>query len=372
MGDDDSSAYYSNADFKRRLDADPKSFIASLEKKPAKKRKPDGEKGKGGGGGGKDGGKGKSKGSKGEGSKGDGAKGGGKKGSKKGEGDDAGEKKGGKGKGKDKKGGTAEGAKKEKDYRDRAKERREMKGEYETVAAEFENSGEVSLDDSKYLGGDMEHTHLVKGLDYALLRKVRTEMTKQAKAEEIKGERSKRKAVQKERQFATPLAKKVWHAVVETLHPHHSTFRQRLQRMGKAMSMGQRIRGAPSTFLEGRMAYEFDIGSEHGPSDIPRTIYMSKEEAPKVDAKRPASVLLETVNQVKNVLQRVTQERKQRKLDKEKAVSGKQGTYAVAQKVVTRHKAKDMEADIFSGAGGFDTTEFARKAAKEKACESQR
>ena len=25
---------------------------------------------------------------------------------------------------------------------------------------------------SKYLGGDMEHTHLVKGLDYALLEKV--------------------------------------------------------------------------------------------------------------------------------------------------------------------------------------------------------
>lgn len=25
---------------------------------------------------------------------------------------------------------------------------------------------------SKYLGGDMEHTHLVKGLDYALLQKV--------------------------------------------------------------------------------------------------------------------------------------------------------------------------------------------------------
>lgn len=28
------------------------------------------------------------------------------------------------------------------------------------------------IDESKYLGGDMEHTHLVKGLDYALLHKV--------------------------------------------------------------------------------------------------------------------------------------------------------------------------------------------------------
>ncbi len=31
---------------------------------------------------------------------------------------------------------------------------------------------ELSVKDSKFLGGDVEHTHLVKGLDYALLRKV--------------------------------------------------------------------------------------------------------------------------------------------------------------------------------------------------------
>jgi hypothetical protein len=31
----------------------------------------------------------------------------------------------------------------------------------------------VSVEDSKYLGGDLDHTHLVKGLDYALLNKAR-------------------------------------------------------------------------------------------------------------------------------------------------------------------------------------------------------
>ena len=30
-----------------------------------------------------------------------------------------------------------------------------------------------AIQESKFLGGDMEHTHLVKGLDYALLQKVR-------------------------------------------------------------------------------------------------------------------------------------------------------------------------------------------------------
>ena len=32
------------------------------------------------------------------------------------------------------------------------------------------------IQESKFLGGDMEHTHLVRGLDYALLQKVRSEI----------------------------------------------------------------------------------------------------------------------------------------------------------------------------------------------------
>ena len=40
------------------------------------------------------------------------------------------------------------------------------------------------IQESKFLGGDMEHTHLVKGLDYALLQKVRSEI--QLKESEIK------------------------------------------------------------------------------------------------------------------------------------------------------------------------------------------
>lgn len=33
------------------------------------------------------------------------------------------------------------------------------------------------IQESKFLGGDMEHTHLVKGLDFALLQKVSTDRT---------------------------------------------------------------------------------------------------------------------------------------------------------------------------------------------------
>ena len=40
------------------------------------------------------------------------------------------------------------------------------------------------IQESKYLGGDMEHTHLVKGLDFALLQKVRSEIINREKVEE--------------------------------------------------------------------------------------------------------------------------------------------------------------------------------------------
>ncbi|KAF9434956.1 hypothetical protein BGZ76_007131 [Entomortierella beljakovae] len=69
-------------------------------------------------------------------------------------------------------------------YRDRATERRQgvnpdyieterMLHTLEEAAADV--APEVLYEQSKYLGGDREHTHLVKGLDYALLNKVRQE-----------------------------------------------------------------------------------------------------------------------------------------------------------------------------------------------------
>ena len=57
-------------------------------------------------------------------------------------------------------------------YRDRAKERRK---EEDGVPAESLEAIAARLDteQTKFLGGDVEHTHLVRGLDYALLRKIR-------------------------------------------------------------------------------------------------------------------------------------------------------------------------------------------------------
>ncbi|KAJ1357585.1 hypothetical protein KIN20_015763, partial [Parelaphostrongylus tenuis] len=90
-----------------------------------------------------------------------------------------------------------------KNYRDRALERR-LKGnddsdEIVKLAAAYRampgdaraisdkaNLRRQAIEESKYLGGDMEHTHLVKGLDYSLLNKVRSEINKsQAEADTV-------------------------------------------------------------------------------------------------------------------------------------------------------------------------------------------
>ena len=49
---------------------------------------------------------------------------------------------------------------------------------------ELKERRKKAIDESKYLGGDMQHTHLVKGLDYALLDKVRVEMSKKGQEED--------------------------------------------------------------------------------------------------------------------------------------------------------------------------------------------
>jgi RED-like protein N-terminal region len=60
-------------------------------------------------------------------------------------------------------------------YRDRARERREGKTDVDFAPLTAEG---VDAEMSKFLGGDEAHTHLVKGLDVTLARKVKREMGK--------------------------------------------------------------------------------------------------------------------------------------------------------------------------------------------------
>ncbi|CAI9765989.1 unnamed protein product [Fraxinus pennsylvanica] len=156
-------------------------------------------------------------------------------------------------------------------YRDRAKERREDQNpDYEiseltsfhavappgTVDLGSADAHKLSIEKSKYLGGDVEHTHLVKGLDFALLNKVRSEIDKKPDI----GEESHGKAARyKEDQpvsFRTAAAKSVYQWIVKP-----QTYKTN------------------EMFLPGRMAfiYNMESGFSH---DIPTTLHRSKADCP--------------------------------------------------------------------------------------------
>ncbi|KAK9692088.1 hypothetical protein RND81_09G240000 [Saponaria officinalis] len=156
-------------------------------------------------------------------------------------------------------------------YRDRAKERRDDQnpdyepsdlglhavappGVTDVMSAE---SHKLAIERSKYLGGDVEHTHLVKGLDYALLQKVKSEMDKKPGAEgDIDG---KPRAAEKDQpmSFRTATAKSVYQWMIKP----------------------QTVMKTNEMFLPGRMAFIFDMENVYS-HDIPTVLHRSKADCP--------------------------------------------------------------------------------------------
>ncbi|KAK0176147.1 hypothetical protein PV328_000314 [Microctonus aethiopoides] len=178
-------------------------------------------------------------------------------------------------------------------YRDRARERRDgSNAEYPTedpmnsasayraVAPDLKSGMDAAerrrqmIQQSKYLGGDMEHTHLVKGLDYALLQKVRSEIESKETEQEIEMEKlvkPKEKPKEKkepekkpdELQFKTKIGRNI-----------HKTI----------MIMKSKTVERNELFTPGRMAYVIELDDENAEVDIPTTLIRSKADVPTVDS----------------------------------------------------------------------------------------
>ncbi|XP_026728439.1 protein Red [Trichoplusia ni] len=214
-------------------------------------------------------------------------------------------------------------------YRDRARERRDGVNElgptdptsntssaYRAVAPDLKSGMDAKerrrqlIQESKYLGGDMEHTHLVKGLDYALLQKVRSEIQTRELEQEAEMERlvalpvepvkeKKEVPVEEEMQFETAMAKNIYNLVQE----------QRTKKVSRNEMFGP-----------GRMAYVVELDEEGAiDSDIPTTLTRSKADVPEPDRRTAASsandVVLDKLAQIFSYLRHG----RHRKLKKTKA-----------------------------------------------------
>ncbi|CAL9078651.1 unnamed protein product [Musa textilis] len=203
-------------------------------------------------------------------------------------------------------------------YRDRAKERREDQNpDYEptelgsfhavappgTVDLRLTDAHKISIENSKYLGGDLEHTHLVKGLDYALLHKVRSEIDKKTDGDDGKDEQSRTSKEDQPLTFRTATAKSVYQWIVKP------------QSNIKANEM----------FLPGRMAFIFNMedGLSH---DIPTTLHRSKADCPVPEEMVTVSVdgsVLERIAKIMTYLRLGSSGKVLKKKKKEKEIKGK-------------------------------------------------
>ncbi|RMX69150.1 hypothetical protein KXD40_006337 [Peronospora effusa] len=148
-------------------------------------------------------------------------------------------------------------------YRDRAAERRKGDTGDMIDAKEYKH---LDTEQSKFLGGDMEHTHLVKGLDYALLAQLKREKQKLMKGKPKKVEN-----------------KDVEARKVETMKPRDGrlTFKSRMGRLvyfHACQSTRETVKSVKSElFLPGRMYYTFNLSTTEMES-VPVSVQRSKED----------------------------------------------------------------------------------------------
>ncbi|XP_050409914.1 protein Red [Patella vulgata] len=210
-------------------------------------------------------------------------------------------------------------------YRDRALERRHgsnndyaeteivsTTADYRAVAPDAkaeENYAErrkQMIQESKYLGGDMEHTHLVKGLDYALLEKVRAEISyKELEEEEVmeavvskKDEEHPEKPEpdpEEQIQFKTKMARNVYRIVFKNKLPERNEL-----------------------FLPRRMAYVVDLEDEFADSDVPTTFIRSKADCPTLEASTTLTTNDIVINKLTQILSYLRQGRRDNKKLKKK------------------------------------------------------
>ncbi|XP_033834760.1 protein Red [Periophthalmus magnuspinnatus] len=207
-------------------------------------------------------------------------------------------------------------------YRDRARERRDgVNKDYEeteliSTTANYRAVGPTAeadksaaekrrqlIQESKFLGGDMEHTHLVKGLDFALLQKVRAEITNKEKEEEdmmekVQKEAKKEVEPEEKMEFKTRLGRNIYRVVFRS---------------------GQSERN--ELFLPGRMAYVVDLEDEFTDTDIPTTLIRSKADCPTMEAQTTLTtndIVISKLTQILSYLRAGTRNKRLKKKDKGK------------------------------------------------------
>jgi IK cytokine len=210
-------------------------------------------------------------------------------------------------------------------YRDRAKERRDgvnpdyqvedpmsTSSGYRAVAPDIKSGIDAAerrrqmIQESKFLGGDMEHTHLVKGLDYALLQKVRSEI--QVKEQEQEEEMEKIVSKPKKEKKAK--------------EEEEIEFKSRIGRNIYKVAMASKEIERNPLFALGRMAYVVELSDEMADSDIPTTVLRSVAELPSQESTTTLTTNDIVINKLAQILSYLRQGPRHHKKSKKKDKQG--------------------------------------------------
>lgn len=217
-------------------------------------------------------------------------------------------------------------------YRDRARERRDganpdyqamdvtgnASNAYRAVAPDLKSGLDAAerrrqmIQESKFLGGDMEHTHLVKGLDYALLQKVRSEIVckeqeQEQEMEKLAVEAEEKKKEEEEKPLDDePLFKTI---LGRNIHNIHTFYRSKTVERNEL-------------FAPGRMAYVIELEDENAETDIPTTLIRSKVDVPVVETEMHTlttnDIVINKLAQILSYLRQGGRGKKNKRRDKDK------------------------------------------------------
>lgn len=224
-------------------------------------------------------------------------------------------------------------------YRDRARERRDganpdyqnastpghgsSTNAYRAVAPDMKSGVDAAerrrriIQESKFLGGDMKHTHLVKGLDYALLQKVRSELhSKEAEEEELAAALAREKLAEA---AAAAEQLEAERREAEDINAINGSMARNIYNLIQA----RRSKEVPRNelFAPGRMAYVIDMEDEMD-MDIPTTLKRSKYEVPvareDIATLTTNDIVINKLSQILSYLRAGGRNKKNKKRDKDK------------------------------------------------------
>ena len=269
-------------------------------------------------------------------------------------------------------------------YRDRASERRDGGGgDYEDTSAIEAAVGQVgkegqvgalqgaamsSLEASKYLGGDMEHTHLVKGLDFQLLNKVRDDLKKQ----DLDAEKDKAEAGEDE-DVAEPtgrsaLAKGILLSLAAGtsyragLRGDSADTKKKDEKKKQPSAAPPRGERAKDIFRPGRTLFRFEHTDDQGKESaaLPSRIQRSVRDCPKLVERREADIDPELLGQLEKIVSYISRASGVKKAKPKKKKKGIAEVLSSTGIVMTGSalRSKEAEPPLQPAAGSAEATEM--------------